>query len=133
MTCVHRRIAASRRSGAILVIVMVLLLVTMSIALAVFQATIIDSRQFRTDACALQADRLAEAGLDRAQRLAGSNAAFRGDEWNVELPGGDRGRVVTHIEETSDGLAIEAVATYPIEGTRSVRARRGHPFTQSAP
>jgi hypothetical protein len=133
MIRVPRQSAASRRSGAILLIVMVLLLVTMSIALAVFQATIVDARQFRTDACALQADRLAEAGLERAQRLAGSNASFRGDEWNVELPGGDRGRVVTHIEETSDGLAIEAVATFPIEGTRSVRARRGHPSTHSAP
>jgi len=126
------RTSRSRRPGTVLVIVMVLLLVTMSIALAVFQAAIFDARQFRTDACALQADRLAEAGLGRVQQLLRSDAAFQGDEWTVELPGGDAGRVVTHVEETSDGLAIEAIATFPLEGTRSVRARRSHVLTHSA-
>lgn len=114
-------------------IVMVLLLVTMSIALAVFQATLLDARQFRTDANALQADRLAEAGLARADRLFDSDPAFQGDEWSVELPDGDRGRVVTRIEESSDGVVIEAIATFPVDGTRSVRSRRSHILTPSAP
>ncbi len=125
--------AASRRSGTVLVIVMVLLLVTMSIAVAVFQATIFDARQFRTDANALQADRLAEAGLERAGQMLRADSAFRGDEWTVELAGSERGRVVTRIEDTSDGLKIEAIATFPLEGTRSVRSRRSDTVTPSAP
>jgi hypothetical protein len=111
---------------------MVLLLVTMSIAVAVFQATLIDARQFRTDANALQADRLAEAGLTRAGRLLDADPNFRGDEWSVDLAGTDRGRVVTRVERSSEGFTVEVLATFPLDGTRSVRSRRELLLEQSA-
>ena len=133
MTSQSRKRIRSLRRGTVLVIVMVLLLVTMSIALAVFRAAVIDARQFRTDANALQADRLAEGGLARADRLLHSNPTFQGDEWSIDLPNGGRARVVTHVERSSDRIEIEAIATFPLEGTRSVRSRRGHTFTHSAP
>ena len=122
-----------RRRGTVLIIVMVLLLVTMSIAIAVMQAALVDSRQFSIDAHAFQADRLAEAGMSRATALRTSDPDYAGDDWTVELPGGATGNVATRIEETSDRLTVESVATYPASGAKRVRSRRSVILAQPTP
>jgi Tfp pilus assembly protein PilX len=122
-----------RRRGTVLIVLMVLLLVTTSLAIAVMQAAMVDARQFATDANALQADRLAEAGIARAAALKASNPDFKGDEWTVELPGGKSGTVTVQLKEAAGGLTFESVATYPASGPRLVRSRRTLALAQSTP
>ncbi|MBA3316008.1 MAG: hypothetical protein M3552_19100 [Planctomycetota bacterium] len=122
-----------RRRGTVLIILMVLLLVTISIAIAVMQAALVDSRQFSTDAKALQADRLAEAGLSRATALRTADPDLAGDDWTVELPGGATGSVSSRIKETPGRLIVESVATFPATGVQRVRSRRSVILAQPTP
>lgn len=115
---------ACRRRGTVLIVLMVFLLVTVSIAIAVMRAALVDARQFNTDAKSLQADRLAEAGIARALSLRTTNAEFTGDEWQIEFAGREPGVVRTQVSTADERVTIESVATYPASGDRRVQSRR---------
>ena len=114
----------TERRGTILVVVVVLLFVTAAIAGAVLRASMLDARQYTTDRKALQADRLAEAGLARAAARLGLDPEYDGEEWTAELPGDESATVSIRITEADGGRTIEAVAVYPNDSDRPVRSRR---------
>jgi len=110
---------------------MVLLLVTMGIAAALMRAAIADIRQIVIDRWAMQADRLAEAGLARAAAMLGENDSYGGETWTPELPSEESATVAIAVERTEGRLTVTAVATYPSNGDRPVRARRSYTRAQS--
>lgn len=114
----------TRRRGTVLVVVVVLLFVTASIAGAVLRASLLDARQYATDRKALQADRLAEAGLARATAYLELDPEYDSEEWIAELPGGESATVSIRVTEADGGRTIEAVALYPNNSDRPVRSRR---------
>ena len=112
------------RRGTVIVVVVVLLLVTAAIAAAVLRAAIVDIRQFTVDQQALQADRLAEAGLGRAAAQLRSNPDYQGEEWIATLPGERTGKVTIRVKGSAGEKQIESVATFPEGSPRPVRSRR---------
>ncbi|MGC1273829.1 MAG: hypothetical protein WBC44_08995 [Planctomycetaceae bacterium] len=112
------------RRGTVLVIVVVLLLVTASIAGAVMRAALLDARQFTIDRNALQADRIAEAGLDRASMRLNVDPNYDGETWTAPLPNGETGSVVLRLTGDGQQRTLEATATYPAESERPVRSTR---------
>lgn len=115
---------STSRQGTVLVIVVVLLLVTASIAGAVMRAALLDARQFTIDRNALQADRIAEAGLDRALMRLDADPDYDGETWTVSLPDGDTATVVLRFTGDGPQRMFEAVATYPADSERPVRSTR---------
>ena len=127
-----RQAVPSPRRGTIVVIVMVMLLVAMSIAIAVLQAATFDARQFVTERRALQADRLAEAGLARGM-LRMNDESDQSEDWQIELPDGTTATVSIRSQQNDGRRTIEAVATYPADAERPVRSRRSAIAQQTAP
>ncbi len=129
----NRPVPDSRRRGTILIVLAVLLLVAASIAGAVMQAALIDARQLATDRNAVQADRLAEAGLARAAARLTSDPGYRGEEWDIDLAGGERGKVVVTVVDSEAGRTVEAAAVYPVDSDRLVRSRRSAVIANISP
>lgn len=121
-----------RRRGTVLVVLVVLLLVAVSIAGAVLRAVLLDARQFATDRQAVQADRLAEAGLARAAARLAGDPSYSGEEWMVELAAGERATVVITLAESGGRRTVEAAAVYPAGSDRAVRSRRSAVLTTNA-
>ncbi len=114
----------AQRSGTVLIVVAVLLLVTAAIAAAVLQAVLLDARQHQRERFALQADRLAEAGLARAAIRRASDPAYDGETWQVELAGDETASVAIRIIDGDANPVFEAVATFPADSERPVRSTR---------
>src|SRR5688572_11062474 len=81
LRCSAGRAGRRTRRGTILIVVMVMLLVAASIAGAVMRGMLLDARQLATDRQAMQADRLAEAGLARAKARLAADSGYAGEEW----------------------------------------------------
>ena len=118
-----RQSIAHSRSGAILVMVIVLLLISIMIAGAIVHSLAMDARQLDWNRHALQADRLAESGLRRARVQLAADPAFEGETWSPALPGG-QGEVVITITSDKQIRIIKSRATFPADSATPVRSTR---------
>ena len=118
-----RQSIADSRSGAVLVMVIVLLLISIMIAGAIVHSLALDARQLDWNRHALQADRLAESGLRRARVQLAADPAFQGETWTPPLPGG-KGEVVITITSDKQIRIIKSRATFPVDSAMPVRSTR---------
>jgi hypothetical protein len=83
----------------------------------------------RTEERRLQAEWLAQAGVDRSAAALAADPAYEGETWEIEpelLGGSAAGRVsieVAAIEGAADLRGVRVLADYPVEESRRARAR----------
>jgi Tfp pilus assembly protein PilX len=115
---VSHRIA---RRGAALVMAMVALLVVTLMTAALVQSLVKGQRQSRRYADELQAQWLAEAGVERAFAQLSRDSEYHGETWKTEVNGA-AGAVTITVEAATKKVTAEAV--YPPEDHRRVLVRR---------
>ena len=103
------------RRGAALVMAMVALLVVTLMSAALVQSLVTGQRQSRRYSDELQAQWLAEAGLERAVVQLARDAQYRGEIWRTEVRG-ELGSVTITVEQETKKIVAEAV--YPPEEHR---------------
>jgi len=127
-----------RKRGMVLVAVLVLF----SISLVLFglwsQAAIRERRTLSTEQFLSQAERLAEAGLERAIALRASTAQFTGEVWSVpaaQLDNTHAAQVRIRIAPTSNatGNRYEATAEFPAGSTYRAQITRSVEIPDSGP
>ncbi len=115
-------------SVAVLVCLLVMTLICGSLLRLVHSERMLVRNQER----ALQADWLAESGLERAALRLGDDPAYRGETWTLsagELGGPIPGVVTIHVEPLDD-LAesnrrqVTVTADFPIDPPQRIRSRR---------
>jgi hypothetical protein len=124
----HCQRSRNQRSGSIVIVALVCLLVVMGLAASMIQGALRDRRHMRTLRDLRQTELLIEAGVDRAAfQLADDD--YRGETWDVpaeEIVGRGAGRVV--IEASRDGddepWQVRVAAEYPLGGETSIRRTR---------
>ena len=115
------RIERFGRRGAALVMAMVALLVVTLMSAALVQSLVTGQRQSRRYADELQAQWLADAGLERAAVQLARDAQYRGEMWQTEI-GGELGSVTIAVDPETKKIVAEAV--YPPEEHRRILVRR---------
>jgi hypothetical protein len=125
--CFQRR--QHQRSGSIVIVALVCLVVVMGLAASMIQGAMRDRRHMRTLRDLRQTELLVEAGVDRAAFRLADDADYRGETWDVpaeEIVGRGAGRVV--IEASRDGddkpWQVRVAAEYPLGGETSIRRTR---------
>jgi hypothetical protein len=121
----------SRRRGSIMIgAAICLLLATMLLASALKLAST-GRRQVRQDQLRMQANWLAEAGLERAAARLEAEAGYQGETWKIaanDLDGQHAGQVVIKVDPAEDAEDLRTViveASYPAGATPSAtRTRR---------
>ncbi len=126
-----------RRRGAALVMALVALLVVTLVAGALVQMLVAAHRQSRRYADELQAQWLAQAGLDRAAAKLRADGDYRGEVWNVPLDNvpldteasaaaepnpAQTGQVTITVDAAAKRIAVEAV--FPTDDLHRVLIRR---------
>lgn len=115
------RLGRLSRRGAALVMAMVALLVVTLMSAALVQSLVTGQRQSRRYCDELQAQWLAEAGLERAVVRLARDAQYRGETWRSEVRG-ELGSVTITVEPETKKIVAEAV--YPPEDHRRILVRR---------
>ena len=119
-----------RRRGAVIVPVLVCFVLIMLICAALVQLVFVERGVTRQDERRLQAEWLAEAGLERAAAKLSRNRGYAGETWDIPasaLGGRDAGRVTIAVESSKDKPAQRSVtvqADYPLAPERRARQRR---------
>jgi Tfp pilus assembly protein PilX len=126
-----RRVSSrAARRGMVLVGVLVCLAAAALTIMAILRTTTIELRQLRTQQQHLQADRLAEAGVERARAQLSLSPTYTGETWTVtadELGSTAAATVMITISEVKDQAnqrQIHAQADYPNDSERRVRKSR---------
>jgi hypothetical protein len=124
----HCQRSRNQRSGSIVIVALVCLLVVMGLAASMIQGALRDRRHMRTLRDLRQTELLIEAGVDRAAFQL-TDDDYRGETWDVpaeEIVGRGAGRVV--IEASRDGddepWQVRVAAEYPLGGETSIRRTR---------
>ncbi len=107
------------RRGAVLLTVLICLVIALAVGGAVLRTGLARRGQARAEERRLQADWLAESGLERASAQLAEAPDYAGETWQVpasDLGGRDDGSVT---------IAVEAVEGHPRR--RLVRARADYP------
>ena len=118
------------RRGALLAAALVAMVVAGSILLSILQTVVAHHRQTFTHRQQVQAQWLAQGGIDRAVAQLRSSSEYRGETWNVpedELSGSAPGKVVIRVEPLADepnALQISAQADYPSDTDHRARQTR---------
>jgi hypothetical protein len=126
----HRRSSATHRRGAILAAALIEFVVVAAILFSILQGVIRQHRQILTGRQQLQAQWLAQAGVDRAVAQLHKSADYHGENWRVpadQLDGASPADVKISIEPVPDHpddrhLTVEA-NTSP-DSIHSVRRTR---------
>jgi len=122
----HRR--HHGRRAALLISVLVCLTVVMVLFTRWVKLASLERQQLRDQQNRLQAEYLAESGLERAIAQLAMDATYAGETWRIDkesLRGRDGATVAIQVESLPDGSSgrlVRAVADYPAEGR--YRARR---------
>jgi type II secretory pathway component PulK len=108
-----------RRRGAILVVVLVCLAIAAVLFVMLAKQAITERRAVQNHYWGVQAQWLAEAGVERAVSRLAANADYSGETWNIsadELSGSDAAVVRIRAEKTADRpdrRTIHVEADYP--------------------
>jgi hypothetical protein len=120
-------IVAARRSGAVIVIAMICLLLSSVMAISLVKLVLAQRDQIDRDLWRLQAEWFAEAGLERAAARLRADPDYRGEVWAPDLaePLPHAARVEIAVEQRDDaGAAITVVSDYPDDAHERVRVRK---------
>lgn len=130
----HRAPARPRptatRRGAIIVIAMISLLLISAIAVSLVRLGLTQQRQIRREQIRLQAEWLAEAGLERGAAAFRRDAEYRGERWRIaaeDLDGRQSGVVQIGVQpsESMEGsVLLKVVATFPEETEHRAQVTR---------
>jgi len=116
--------AGNLRTGAVLVIAMICLLMATVIVASLAQTTIVQRERVIRDEWQLQAEWLAESALDRAV-VRSREADYAGETWKPALDGESIGTVLITVERAEDAqLMITVVADVPDRDDERVRVRK---------
>ena len=120
----------SDRQGSILVAALVCLAIVTLILLSVFKTSMSQRRQIRLEQQHIQAELLAESGLERAVAKLKSNHDYVGEEWSIDakqLDTRNSGAVKITVVKQDDRHVITAESVFPKQSespkqTRSTRS-----------
>jgi hypothetical protein len=117
------------RRGAMLVMVLVCLLVSMSLLGGMVRTAMEARRQLHAARDLQQTEWLVQAGADRAAYQLAQDAAYRGETWRLSLNGGGRdadAAVVIEANRDADDehWQVRVGAEYPAGSERSIRRAR---------
>ncbi|HEY2827919.1 MAG TPA: hypothetical protein VGJ04_09990 [Pirellulales bacterium] len=118
------------RRGAVLVAALVEFIVAAAILFAVLQAVVGHQRQLLAGRQQIQAQWLAQAGIDRAVAQLQKSPDYRGETWRVsadELDGIAPAEVQIRLEtvpERTDDLHLSVQAKYPADSVHCVQQTR---------
>jgi type II secretory pathway component PulK len=118
-----------RRGAAMVMILTALALATM-IFLAAAKLTIVQRRTIELSARQVQAEWLAESGVQRAAARLAADPKYRGETWNIaaeEFGGRDGGMVTIRVEDVpgkSDRRTLHVEADYPPDPEQRARQTR---------
>jgi Tfp pilus assembly protein PilV len=121
---------AEPRRGMLAIAVLVCLIVLTMIAGALLRVEAARREEVRSQERRLQAEWLAEAGIQRALARLAAEPAYTGETWNVEardLGTADAATVTIAVERPPDdpkGRTIRARADYPRDPPRRARSTR---------
>lgn len=121
----HRR--TQERSGVVLVPVLVCLMIVASLAASLLRSGFVRRDQARAEAVRLQADWLAESGLERAATALRRDPGYLGETWKLsadDLGGQGPGEVLIAVEPAPGATGrriVRARAIYPADAIRSAR------------
>lgn len=108
---------SSRRAGAVLIVAIVSLIVTSLILASLVQLAAICHQQERAEQIRLQAQWLAESGIERAADRLAADPKYAGESWQIaatDFDSGAEGKVEISIAaETNGNQKITAIAIYP--------------------
>lgn len=113
-----------------LLTVMICLVIALSVGAAVVRTGLARRGQARAEERRLQADWLAESGLERASARLADAPDYAGETWQVpaaDLGGRDDGSVTIAVEAVEGHprrRLVRARADYPRDPSRRARARR---------
>lgn len=101
------------RSGAALVISIIVLILTSAISLSLLKTTTLRQYRFQNRLQKIQANSLAESAISYATVKLQADVNYQGEEWQVDIAG-EKG-VATITIEKLDGelIQIDVVARYP--------------------
>ena len=122
-------ISQGRRSGVILVVAMICLLLASALVGTLLKMAVAQRRYAKTEAAALQTEWLAESALDRAAAALAEDASYAGETWTVpaeDLDGTHSGRVVIEIVPAKAGnpRELKVIAQYPAEGSQKTKCTK---------
>ena len=121
-----------RRGVAVLVVLLVVIVVF--VGTAAFGRWIMHGHKLsRIHQQQLQANALAESGLERAIRKFQEDNSFAGDSWNVTQPLSRPGIVNTKIARDDNAITVETIALYPSDSQLPRRAVRSLRIDSSQP
>ena len=118
------------KQGAALIVVLAGLAVTMVMFLAAMKLILVQRKSIELTAWRIQANWLAESGIQRAAARLAADANYRGESWNVsaeELGGRDGGAVTIRVEPTpdkADRRTVRVDADYPSDPQQRARVTR---------
>lgn len=120
----------TRRGGAVLVVALICLLLVTVLAASLTRTVLLQREQVIRDEWRLQAEWLADAGIDRAVARRNADPEYAGEEWRPEWndsgPLGDV-RITLAGEESVDGeltVRISVTADVPPDTTDRARVQR---------
>lgn len=119
----QRRRNRFHRRGAALLVAIVAVTMVAALGLVMVRSTLVAKANQETAAARLQADWLAEAGIERAAARYAANPEYSGETWTIapESLGGRGATVEIEVVKKEDKQILRATATFPSEGTKLAR------------
>jgi len=112
-----------------MVIVMICLLVSSLIVGALLKLALMQSRQLVQERCRVQAEWLADSGLERAASRLAADPNYGGEIWSIEpdsIGGQEAGLITIKVEKDrvqTQNRSVTIEAVYPADGPSQVRRR----------
>jgi Tfp pilus assembly protein PilX len=122
--------AINRRRGSVMVAAAICLLLATLLLASALKLANTGRKQVRRDQLQLQANWLAEAGLERAASRLESEAGYQGETWKIvadELDGQHTGEVLIKVspeKDVEDSWVVIVEARYPAGATLSATKTR---------
>jgi hypothetical protein len=132
------KLSRAARSGTILVLVLIGLLIVSLVSAAMTRAGVRQHRQSRRSELRLQALWLADSAVQRAQHALGQSPDYQGETWRVpaEVLGaehaGEAFIEVRPVAEPAPGRRIRVQAVYPADSVHRISLER-ELFVRSEP
>jgi Tfp pilus assembly protein PilV len=115
----RRPVPVRRRTGAAVLVAMICLLVVSMLGASLLKVASVQRQQLRQSQRRLQAQWLAESGLERASARLRANLDYAGETWTLtakQIDGRHAGRVQIDIQSSPAGpqrRVVSIVADYP--------------------